>query len=147
MLNVEIARRVSPPVSDAFVRRAVAAVFPRERRRGVLSVAFVGSARMRVLNRLYHGEDRVTDVLAFGQPEADSRKPMAGDRNELGELIICPTYIRQQAKRAGEPFRREIARVLIHGTLHLLGHDHATPKDAERMFGRQEQMVQKISNF
>ncbi|MDP3771579.1 MAG: rRNA maturation RNase YbeY [bacterium] len=134
-----------------------------------ISVAFIGPARMRVLNRMYHEEDRVTDILAFGQPQADSRKlqamrtrflprPMGGGATrppkpwrrgrgggDLGELVICPSYVNAQAKRAGEPFRRELTRVLVHGTLHLLGHDHATPRQAEMMFSIQELVVAQLS--
>lgn len=146
---VEIARRVRVPIPDAEVRRIITKVIasaakqtrgeglpyrpdrhvgaPRNDR--AMSVAFVSPQEMRRLNRTYHSEDRVTDVLAFG------------GEGELGELIMCPSYVKAQAKRAGEPFRRELTRVLVHGTLHLLGHDHATPREAERMFGMQEEIV------
>ena len=98
-----------------------------------LSIAFIAPREMRRLNRTYHGEDRVTDVLAFGE-------------GDPWELIVCPAYVKAQAKRAGEPFRRELTRVLVHGTLHLLGHDHATPQEAERMFAKQEAIIQNMTN-
>jgi rRNA maturation RNase YbeY len=146
-----------------------------------LSLAFVSPREIRRLNRTYHGEDQVTDVLAFPageREEARSTKhetrnkpktqiskfghsklfrisdfgfrisrarPSKVQSYDLGELVVCPSYVKQQAKRAGEPFRRELTRVLVHGTLHLLGHDHATPSDAERMFHMQEQLVRSLN--
>lgn len=164
-MRVEIARFVRPPIPDALVRRAVAAAARRARTPGDISIAFVGARRMRELNRQYHGEDRVTDVLAFppatiGHQDQRTREPRrrrdrsppvlksSGSKvppSELGELLVCPSYVKQNATRAGEPFRRELARVLIHGTLHLLGYDHATPREAERMFGVQEAIVREVS--
>lgn len=129
------------------------------------SVAFIGPTRMRKLNRTYHGEDRTTDVLAFPAHSVISsgaersreisrrsirdfstRSWLGRNDEEFGELVLCPAYVRQQAKRAGESFHRELTRVLVHGTLHLLGHDHATPPDAERMFALQEAIVKAVSS-
>lgn len=139
MIVVDVAHAARAPLSDVGVRRIIAATVRRTGRTasGAISVAFVGPARMRWLNRTYHGEDRVTDVLAFG--EAPASHPHA-----LFEIIICPSYVRRQAERAGESFTRELTRVLIHGTLHLFGYDHAKPKDAERMFTLQEGIVRAV---
>ena len=102
-----------------------------------ISVALVGPKRIRELNRTYHHEDRVTDVLAFGLHETPGQ-------SQVGELVVCPAYVRAYAKRAHEPLRQSLARVLVHGTLHLLGHDHARPKDAERMFALQEEIMRAV---
>lgn len=159
-------------MSDAAVRGIVSEVVRRhrqkfsplpfgrgsERGRG-LSVAFVGPAAMRRLNRTYHGEDRVTDVLAFPcgtntrmDTNSQIRIRGIGDHSwigavpeDLGELVVCPSHVRANAKRAGEPFRRELARVLVHGTLHLLGYDHRAPQGAETMFSIQEGLVRNVS--
>ncbi|MDO8622571.1 MAG: rRNA maturation RNase YbeY [bacterium] len=172
-MSVEIARRVQVAVSDAVVRQAVMGAMRHGRAKGDVSVAFVGPARMRVLNRTYHEEDRVTDVLAFPAGKREERKTQNAKRRivrqnlflplprgggatcpgprvgrgggDFGELVICPSYVNAQAKRAGEPFRRELTRVLVHGTLHLLGHDHATPREAEKMFAVQERLVHSIA--
>lgn len=139
-MTVDVARRVRVSVSDAEVRRSIIATMRSVSPQQSLSVVFVSSREMRRLNRTYHGEDRVTDVLAFPQASGVSAQLSA----ELGEIVICPAYVKAQAQRAGESFRRELTRVLIHGTLHLLGYDHARPRDAERMFGMQEEIVRKL---
>ncbi|MDO8599267.1 MAG: rRNA maturation RNase YbeY [bacterium] len=172
-MSIDIARLVRVTIADAVIQRVVRETIRYTQRQDHehrdVSIAFIGPKRMRELNRTYHGEDRTTDVLAFGQPQAVGRNtqpphaPSPGGKGgnkkiflpltvgggargggDLGEIVLCPAYVRQQAKRAGEPFRRELTRVLVHGTLHLLGHDHATPRDAERMFALQEHIVQKF---
>ncbi|MBI4434922.1 rRNA maturation RNase YbeY [Candidatus Uhrbacteria bacterium] len=181
MASIDIARLVRTPLSDAAVRRIITTTMARlrptrlfspppngrgsERGRGVrrggaghtsISVAFVGPRRMRELNRTYHGEDRVTDILAFRTKERRTQerriRPIQlssvlqffSSPSDLGELILCPPYVRQQAARAGESFRRELTRVLVHGTLHLLGYDHRRPHEAEAMFHLQERLVSKL---
>ncbi|MBI4142746.1 rRNA maturation RNase YbeY, partial [Candidatus Uhrbacteria bacterium] len=131
----------------------------REGVEGAISIAFIGPKRMREINREYHGEDRVTDVLAFSAPlvissgaaaksrdlrsvgDFSARRGLGRNDEDLGEIIICPPYVRAYATRSGEPFRRALARVLIHGMLHLLGYDHAKPRDAARMFALQEDIL------
>ncbi|MEO8191886.1 MAG: rRNA maturation RNase YbeY [Acidobacteriota bacterium] len=81
-----------------------------------VSVLFCGDARMRRLNREYRGKDRSTDVLAF---------PSEGGPL-LGDIVVSVPYAARQARRRGEPRSREIDRLLVHGFLHLLGHDHET---------------------
>ena len=114
------------------VRTTAAGAPPAARVRGVLvraaraarargdevSVLFCADARMRSLNRRYRGKDRSTDVLAF--PSGG-----AGD-GLLGDIVISVPYAAREARRRGEPRAREIDRLLVHGLLHLMGHDHET---------------------
>ncbi len=89
-----------------------------------LSVAFVSRERIRSLNREFRGRDEVTDVLSF--PSHDNQ-----DRGYLGDIAVCPAVIVRQAGRDwrdGRPVtstpREELALMLIHSVLHLVGHDH-----------------------
>jgi probable rRNA maturation factor len=93
---------------------------------GMLSVVFVGVRKMRSLNRLYRHKDFATNVLSFsyGQVEIDG-VPF------LGEIVIAPQIMMQQAVRYGLCPERELRRLLVHGILHLLGYDHE--KDQGRM--------------
>ncbi|KPJ73409.1 hypothetical protein AMJ48_01485 [Parcubacteria bacterium DG_74_1] len=76
-----------------------------------LSIALVGQKKIRELNKNYRKKDKATDVLSF---KYDS----------LGEIVICPEVVRKNAKKFNSTFKKELARVLIHGILHLLGYDH-----------------------
>jgi probable rRNA maturation factor len=91
-----------------------------------ISIVFLDGTAMRRVNREYHHQDRVTDVLSFFYPKALHQK------NE-GEVYLCIPQIRRQAKRASSPFADEYMRVLIHGLLHLQGYDHKTTRERKDM--------------
>lgn len=97
---------------------------------GEISIAIVDSPEIRKLNRKYRKKDRPTDVLSFGK---------IGE--EVPEIIICP----EEVEKNGDDFKKELAEVVIHGMLHLLGYDHEGKKeDAEEMFSKQEKYLSKI---
>ncbi len=74
-----------------------------------LSIAIVGEQRIRKINKEYRQQDKPTDVLSF----------------EGGEVLLCPNQIEKNAKKYKVTFKKELARVLIHGILHSLGYDHS----------------------
>lgn len=82
------------------------------------------------LNQRYSGMARSTDVLSFSMREG----PFASlSANLLGDVVISAETADRQARAAGRPLRDELAALLIHGILHLLGYDHGTPSEARRM--------------
>jgi rRNA maturation RNase YbeY len=106
-----------------------------------LSLSLVGKTRMRSLNRKYRGRDYPTDVLAFPMESI-------GEQTEifLGDVVICLPMAIGQASRFGNSADQEILRLLIHGTLHLLGYDHEQSlREATRMQRKERAMVQKLS--
>ncbi|MDO8425074.1 MAG: rRNA maturation RNase YbeY [bacterium] len=135
---IDIVRYARAPISDALVARAIGAAVQSARARGSVNVAFVGERRMRTANRTYHGEDHATDVLAF--PDAGGGR---GGEGALGDLLLCPQVAKRNAGRASESWRRELVRLLVHGTLHLCGYDHARPAGAAEMFSLQETIVRR----
>ena len=103
------------------VRRVVAAVLDAEGAgQTTMTVTFVSSAKMRALNRRSFGHDRATDVIGFSLPHDDQL---------VGDVYVCPAIARRSARRYGVPPREELTRLVIHGTLHVLGHDHADAAD------------------
>ena len=123
----------------ATVRRVVAAVLQGERRRAEVSVTFLGPTRMRALNREHLGHDHPTDVISFALPTPDG--------GLVGDVYICGAVAATAAKRLGIPARQELIRLVVHGTLHVLGHDH--PEDDARlrspMWRRQERYVGRLA--
>ena len=112
---------------------------------GELGVRFVGARRMRGLNRDHLGHDEVTDVLSFPLDDGDGADA-AGSGDDalavprlLGDVVVCPTRAAAQARGAGIPLAREIATLLVHGTLHVLGYDHET--DGGEMSARQDELL------
>jgi probable rRNA maturation factor len=86
-----------------------------------LSVAFIGSSRMRKINRCYRGKDVPTDVLSFRY----SGETLEG-MPFLGEIVISPEIAYRNATERGTAFDAEIRTLLLHGILHLMGYDHET---------------------
>ena len=108
-----------------------------------VGLTFVGDRGIRSLNRRYRKKDRPTDVLAF--PLAHAR-PLRGDGRSLppallGDVVISVPTARRQARERGHGLRREIAWLLIHGILHLLGYDHMRPAEARRMRRREKALL------
>lgn len=118
-------------------RRARAALRAVGHVRSELSLALVGDAAMVELNRTHRGKSSPTDVLSFSLVEgtaADFRGAL------LGDVVIDVEQAARQARRARRPLDAELAKLLVHGVLHLLGHDHERDDDARRM-RREERRV------
>lgn len=104
-----------------------------------LSLALVSDRRIRALNAAWRGKDRATDVLSFPQ-DADAAGAR-GAGGPIGDVVISlPTALRQ-AREGGWGLARELRRLLAHGLLHCLGHDHETPAQARRMARAEELLL------
>jgi len=122
------------------VRAVVRGVLEAERiRNALISVAFVGRRAIATLNRRHLRRSGATDVIAFGLTRSDPRMPIIGD------IYIAPEVARAQARAHGVGVREELARLAVHGTLHVLGHDHpeGDARIGSRMWKRQEQLLAK----
>ncbi|MCK4891641.1 MAG: rRNA maturation RNase YbeY [Candidatus Pacebacteria bacterium] len=93
-----------------------------------ISLVILGEKRIRSLNRKYRNIDKVTDVLSFGNEKAKNKsaKFISPPCNvlHLGEIFICYTQAKKQAKEKKHSVKREMEILLIHGILHLAGYDH-----------------------
>jgi len=107
-----------------------------------LSVSLVGDAEMAELNARFRGRRGPTDVLSFSLVEGEH----AGYRGALlGDVVIGVAVARRQAKAAGHGLDEELARLLIHGALHLLGHDHERDEDARVMEALERRLFDEIA--
>ena len=105
-----------------------------------LGVLVTNDEAARRLNREYAGEDEPTDVLAFSLREGEEFVSPDGVMR-LGEVIISYPTASRQAAEAGRQVDEEIAHLLVHGILHLLGYDHAEPDEAWRMRLRESELL------
>jgi len=116
-----------------------------------LSIILVSDRRIRTLNERYRKKNRATDVLAFplamdgaGQPRCSSRRQQVQPPKLLGDVVISLSTAQRQATALGHGLHEEVARLLVHGILHLLGYDHEQgPRQAARMI-RQEHRLLRI---
>jgi len=129
------------PVSRTRVADIARAVLRSEEvRDATLSVTFVGNRVIRTLNRKHLRRDRLTDVIAFGF------RPAGKHASVVGDIYIASDVARKSARAIGIPTLEEIARLVVHGTLHVLGYDH--PESGARtrsaMWLIQERLVARL---
>jgi probable rRNA maturation factor len=121
---------VSAPLA-ALVRAALAL---EGRRPGELGIVLTGDAPVRELNRRWRGLDRATDVLSFGYDETAG--PVVN-----GDLIVSMDRVAEQARRFRVTRGRELARLIVHGALHLAGLDHKTSAQRRHMRARELRLL------
>jgi probable rRNA maturation factor len=134
---------------------------------GQVSLLVTDDATVQGLNRKFRGVDEVTDVLSFsttypGHWEGDADAPdqqylKPGESSPLpfimppdeapplGEVIISYPQARRQAQERNEPVERELALLIVHGVLHLVGHDHLSPADTPLMQAKEQAALAALS--
>jgi probable rRNA maturation factor len=125
-------------VDEAALRVLALALLEAEGVQGpwALGIEFVGESQMRALNAEHRDLDEVTDVLAF---PLDGRDDLPdGLERQLGDVVICHAQALRQAGEAGVAPLDEVSTLVVHGLLHLLGHDHEVDDGA--MLVRQDEL-------
>ena len=104
-----------------------------------LSILLCDDAFIHPLNRDYRGKDKPTDVLSFAMREE-------GDPNDpvLGDVIISVERAQSQASERGHPIGVELALLLVHGILHLLGYDHENDEEAQKMEMKEKEILSTL---
>jgi probable rRNA maturation factor len=107
-----------------------------------LSIVLVDEATMSAYHQKFMGEPGPTDVLSFPMdelraPEPDEEPPLG----LLGDIVLCPTVTAAQAADSNRTPEEEADYLLVHGLLHLLGHDHAEPAEKKVMFDLNDKVI------
>ena len=110
-------------------------------RDALLSIALVDRATIARLNRRHLGHTGATDVISFGFTRATSADPVIGD------IYICPDVARANARARSVGVREELARLVVHGVLHVLGYDHpdGASREGSDMWRRQERLLRRVA--
>ena len=157
-IDVAIAEPFRKELSAAWLKKVAADALQSalpEGEPGQLSLVVTDDDTLRELNREFRGLDEVTDVLSFSAHHAghwagDGAEPEdryvknggsadmsfvfpPGELPVLGEIAISYPQARRQAQERNEPEERELALLIVHGVLHLVGHDHLDPEETEQM--------------
>lgn len=146
--------RVRSHVTDVLAVARAEKLLPR---RGplALSLSVVDASAMARLNGHYRGKRRPTDVLSFepdpgAQGAAKLTKGKLRSRaapQSLGDLVLCAPVVRRQAKEQGHGVRAELLVLLVHGLLHLLGHDHEKGgAPAQRMAALERRLLARLGH-
>ena len=133
--------RVRIPLSQQRVADVARAVLRAEKvRDAMLSVTFVSNTAITRLNKRHLRRNRATDVIAFGFRRVARKAPVVGD------IYIAPDVARASADTNGITVREELVRLVVHGTLHVLGYDHpeSDSRVSSRMWRKQERLVRRL---
>ena len=168
-IDVSVDRAFQPDLPESWLGAAVKAalgVALAEGERCQVSVLVTGDETVRRLNRDYRGLDEVTDVLSFSsshagrwqgevdQPRVHRQSQGAGDElpfvyppdepPPLGEVVISYPQAQRQASASGQPLYQELAKLIVHGVLHLVGHDHLEPQEEAKMQAKERAALAAI---
>jgi len=118
---IEVNNLTKDRIADGFLKNIARKVLAKEpaslqKKAQDLSIALVKKEEIRKLNVKYRQKDKPTDVLSFSYGSS-------------GEVVICPDIVKENAKKYRNVFKEELARVLIHGILHILGYNHREMAD------------------
>jgi probable rRNA maturation factor len=109
-----------------------------------ISVTFVSTEEIHELNKVYRGNDCVTDVMSFPQYESADEMKRADGILCLGDVVICPEQALLQADEFGHSNERELVYLFVHSVFHLLGHDHLEEEDRDEMRKLEEKIMSQI---
>ena len=135
------AQDVRAGLGAARVQSIARATLASERvRDAMLSITFVSNAAIARLHARHLGHQGATDVISFGFAGSGKGSPVVGD------IYIAPSVARANAIENGVPIREEIARLVVHGTLHVLGYEHpeADARTRSPMWKRQERLLARV---
>ena len=132
-LTVQATRAGADLPARGLLRRCVAAALQRD---ADITLRFVDRAESRTLNRRYRRQDHATNVLSFVYD--DERDVLRGD------IVLCTPVMRREAERQGKALAAHCAHLIVHGTLHLQGYDHADDAAASRMEARETAILTRL---
>jgi len=151
-INISVERNLNVSLKKSWLQGIVLKTLEVE---GIVSAAEIGlvitdSKTIQKLNRTYRGDDKSTDVLAFHmlpginqEPEQPFVGPPDG-MHHLGEVVISYTQAVKQAQEQGHSIEQELALLIVHGVLHLLGYDHELPRESQRMKAKENDILGRL---
>ncbi|HNC69405.1 MAG TPA: rRNA maturation RNase YbeY [Pseudomonadales bacterium] len=127
-ISVDCASSAAAIPAARSIRTWVRAALDSDHTDAEICVRIVDEAEMRDLNARYRSRDCTTNVLSF-----PAELPPAVDVPLLGDIVVCAPVVAREAAEQHKPARAHWAHMLVHATLHLLGHDHERAREAARM--------------
>jgi probable rRNA maturation factor len=147
---IQIDDAFSESVNPALIKKALGTTFrlykssPVVAEAGTVSVVITDNETVRQLNRQYRDIDAPTDVLSFQNPPDPDFANDEISTTHLGDIIIAYPLAEAQALAAGHTGAEEVTLLAVHGALHLLGFDHNTPTNKEKMWTVQHQIMTEL---
>ncbi len=142
MIYLEKIDDLNPDIADELVKKAASAALKHQSApvEADLTIVLSDDEQLHELNLQWMGVDGPTDVLSFPSDEID---PETGNRY-LGDILISVQRAAAQAQIPGHPVESEVQLLIVHGVLHLMGHDHAEPEEKARMWKAQTEILTQL---
>jgi len=140
VIHIETNPSLQTGLPADMLMHAARAVLEHQSTDGDLTIVLTDDAQLRELNRDYLDIDAPTDVLSFPASETDPETA----RRYLGDILVSVQRAEEQARAAGHALEAEVQLLVVHGTLHLLGYDHAEADDKARMWKAQAEVLERI---
>ena len=137
---IHIESSLEPPFDLDLLEQAALAALAHQSAEGNLTIVLADDEQLQRLNRDFLGIDAPTDVLSFPASETDPETGAA----YLGDIILSIPRADAQAQSAGHPLADECRLLVVHGVLHLLGHDHAEPDEKAKMWKAQGEVLEGL---
>ena len=109
-----------------------------------VSIILSDEEYIKKINSEFRHIDKVTDVLSFPMFEKDEIEAVRGEKEVLGDIIVCMPKVKEQAKEYGHSELREFSYMLVHGFYHLMGYDHMNDEDKAKMRKKEEKVLTNI---
>jgi probable rRNA maturation factor len=140
-IDLQVGKRYQSKVKAAQLRQAARTTLEQQRikRHVELTIVITGNAQLRSLNRAFREVDAPTDVLSFATDEQPGP-----DTLYLGDVVISYPKAREQALAGEHSVEAELQLLVVHGVLHLLGHDHYTEAEKNVMWKAQSAVLKKL---
>jgi probable rRNA maturation factor len=153
-INISVEQKLKVSLEENWLQRIAVRILEAE---GILSPAEMGlvitdNKTIRKLNKTYRRNDKPTDVLAFHMIPGTSQEselrfvdPPDGVHH-LGEVVISYPQAVQQAQEQGHNIAQELALLIVHGILHLLGYEHELPEEEQQMKVREKEILERLGD-
>ena len=144
MITIEIAEPYQALVEADLLEGAAQAALQHQQApaQAALTIVITGDDQLKELNSQYLGIDAPTDVLSFPSGDTD---PETGELY-LGDVLISAPRAETQGESAGHGLQAEFQLLVVHGVLHLLGHDHADEAEKARMWSAQREILERLGS-
>ncbi|MFH1560681.1 MAG: rRNA maturation RNase YbeY [Chloroflexota bacterium] len=153
-IDVQVFPAFAHRLSKSWLRKVAEQALDTQDETRPLSISLViaDDETVHNLNREYRGLDETTDVLAFPLWESRENEALETDgfflppeeTAPVGEIVISYPQAARQARDGKRPIRAEMALLIVHGVLHLLGYDHADPQQESRMWAKQDEVLARV---
>ncbi len=134
LLMIEITNLTKQKIGKSLIAEKVEQVLQGEKAKNWdISICLATCAKIRELNKKFRNRDQATDVLSFIGLE------VKGSKAKVGQIVVCPRKVKENAKKFNRSFQEELELVLIHSTLHLLGYEHEKSRNEAEKMKKKEQ--------